>query len=161
MQALTEKQQGFVLAMAADPFGNPTKWARAAGYRNSEGGMRVKGHTLFHDPRIQTAVQELGSSALKTLGPMLAAAGMLRIARNPKHKQHFKALEAIANRVGMHETTEHKVTVDHKDRSPRGLEQRLTRALDRLRTLGRLSPEMMARLAPPAVDAEFKVVDGK
>lgn len=160
MLALTEKQQRFVLAMAADPFGNQTKWARAAGYRNSEGGMRVKGHNLFHDPKIQAAVQEFGSSALKTLGPMIAAAGMLRIARNPKHKQHFKALEAIANRTGMHETTEHKVTVDHKDRSPKGLEQRLTRALERLQKLGRLPPDMAARLAPP-VDAEFKVVDGK
>lgn len=125
MRALTPLRRRFVMVMAADPFGNPTRWVRAAGYQNSEGGLRVQGHALIHDPKIEEAVREYGMSALGTLGPLLATAGMLRIARNPKHPKHLKALELIANRVGMHEQTEHVVNVNHSDRTGAAMAERI------------------------------------
>lgn len=126
MRALSEKQRAYVQAMAADPFGNPSRWAKAAGYADCGANTRVKGHLCAHDPKIQAAIFEYGQSMLGTMGPLLAAAGMIRIARNPKHKQHFKALEAIANRVGLHETTEHVVNVNHSDRTGAAMAERIT-----------------------------------
>jgi hypothetical protein len=153
MRALTEKQRRFVLAMASDPFGNAASWARAAGYSDTKEGAKVRGHHLIHDPRVEEAVREYATSSLGTLGPMLAASGMLRIAKNPRHPKHLRALELIANRVGMHEKTEHKVTVDHGDRSPEGIERRIANALTRLEKLGRL-PAL-----PPVVEVDFETVD--
>jgi hypothetical protein len=115
MAALTPKQRNYVLAMASDPFGNPTQWARLAGYSDVKEGAKVRGHELSHDPNVDAAVKELSKTALGTLGPFLAAAGLLRIARKPDHPDHFKSLLAIANRVGMNETTEHTVKVEHTD----------------------------------------------
>lgn len=118
MRACTPLQRAFVLAMASDPFGNATKWTKAAGYRNSEVGYRVMAHRLMHDEKIQAAVAEVARGALFTVGPVLAAQGMLRIARDRKHPKHLRAVEMVANRVGLHETTEHVVRVDDARRDP-------------------------------------------
>ena len=115
MAALTDKQRMYVLAMASDPFGNPTQWAKAAGYSDVKEGAKVRGHELSHHPGVDAAIKEYSRQALGTLGPMMATAGLLRIAEKPDHPDHFKALLAIANRVGMNETTEHHVMVQHMD----------------------------------------------
>jgi hypothetical protein len=115
MAALTPQQRRYVMAMASDPFGNPTQWARLAGYSDVKEAAKVRGHELSHNPEVEKAVQEFSKTALGTLGPMLATAGLLRIARSKSHPDHLKALLAIANRAGLHETTEHRVQVQHTD----------------------------------------------
>jgi phage terminase small subunit len=125
MRALTEKQQLFVLAMAANPFGTQLSWANAAGYQNSPGGQRVTAHRLAHDPKIQAAVYEVAQANLRTFGPLLASVGLLRIARNQKHPKHMKALEALANRVGLPESSEHTVKVVHTDQSGAAMMERI------------------------------------
>jgi phage terminase small subunit len=72
MRALTLRQRKFVLAMAADPFANQTQWARAAGFR--EGGqsynsLKVAGHRLAHDPKVQAACAEVAKAHSGTFGP--------------------------------------------------------------------------------------------
>ncbi len=110
MAALTPKQRQFVLAMAADPFGNATKWAQAAGYSaTSYGSLRVRAHVLMHDPKVEAAVLEVGRSMLNGVGPILAAHVMLRAAADPKNRYHLRAAEMLANRVGMHEVQELQV----------------------------------------------------
>jgi hypothetical protein len=114
MRALTEKQRAFVIAMLTEPFKPAAHWARVAGYTdNGKAGIRVRAHHLVHDERIEAAVAEVCRGTMNILGPVLATQGLIRIARNPKHAKHHWALEKLANRVGFHETTEHKVTVDH------------------------------------------------
>lgn len=113
MRALTEKQQLFVLAMLADPFGTQAKWARTAGYSDKSEAAKVKGSILVHDPKIAAAVAEVSRGQLNIVGPMLATQGLIRIARNPKHPKHLRAVEMLANRTGFHEKTEHHVVVDH------------------------------------------------
>jgi phage terminase large subunit-like protein len=105
MRALTERQQLFVLAMAANPFGTQLSWAKAAGYRVTPGAMRVTAHRLSHDPKVQAAVYEVAQANLRTFGPLLASVGLMRIARDPKHPKHMKALGAMANRVGLPESS--------------------------------------------------------
>lgn len=106
MAALSEKQRKFVLAMLADPYGNPTKWARAAGYADCGANARVKGHLNIHSPAVEAAVLEVSRSMMATVGPVLAAAGLIRMAGNPKHRNHARAVEMLANRVGLHEVQE-------------------------------------------------------
>jgi hypothetical protein len=158
MAALTDKQRLYVLAMAADPFGNPSQWAREAGYSTHMGQDRIRGHELSHNPAIERAVREYAGTALGTLGPMLAAAGLLRIARKPDHPDHLKALTAIANRVGMNETTEHKVRVEHTDLTGQALLNRIAalankHGLDAAKLLGANVPH-----ETPEITVEYQEV---
>lgn len=126
MRALNEMQRKFVLAMAADPFGSQKDWAIAAGYSDVSDGAKVRGHHLVHNPKIQAAVYEVSRALMQTNGPMIAAVGMLKIAQNPNHPRHTWALEALANRVGLHEQTEHTVRVEHTDRTGKAMAERIS-----------------------------------
>jgi phage terminase small subunit len=106
MAALTEKQRRFVMAMASDPFGSATKWAKSAGYSNKSEGAKVTAHYLMHDPRIAPAAREFAGDLMNVQGPVVAVAVMMKIAMNQNHPQQLKAAEMIANRVGLHETQE-------------------------------------------------------
>lgn len=159
MQALTDKQRLFVLAMLTEPTGNAAKWARMAGYSDTKEGAKVRGHEVIHNPKVRAAAFEVARGQLDARGPIVAVEGLLRIAQRPSHKKHIVALLAVLDRVGMPATTEHRVTVDRADRSQLGVEKRIARALERLEKLGRL-PVPAARLAPP-VDVDFKVIDGE
>lgn len=128
MLALTEKQRLFVIAMAADPFGNPTSWARAAGYSDVKEGAKVRGFHTIHNPAVEEAVLEYARGQLNTLGPLLATFGMLRIARNPKHPKHLKALDMVANRVGLHEIVEQRHFVERTDKTAEGAMARIKAA---------------------------------
>lgn len=123
MAALTERQRQFVLAMAADPFGNASKWARTAGYSTVKGGNRVQGHLLMHNAKIQEAVLEVGRGLLAGAGPILAAHAILRAARTPRGKGHMQAVQMLANRVGMAEVQQ--VHVRHTDQTGAAMVERI------------------------------------
>lgn len=152
MRSLSPMQRAYVLAMASDPFGNPTRWARAAGYSDVKQGAKVRAHSLAHNPKIDAAVQEYARSGLTTLGPMLAAAGLIRIARNSNHKHHFKALESIADRVGLPKSTEHHVEVAHTDRTGTAMAARIEALALRLG----LDPAALLGVNAPV---EMKLID--
>jgi hypothetical protein len=131
MSALTEKQRRYVLAMLSDPLGNPTGWARAAGY--ADGGpksalIRKTAHYLAHDDRISEAAQEEARRHLDTIGPVLGIGVMMQIARTKGHKKQLDAAMALADRTGFHAKSEHKVSVEHRDRTGAALEARLRSA---------------------------------
>jgi phage terminase small subunit len=109
MRALTEKQQRYVLAMLADPFGNATQWARAAGYSDKSEGAKVAAFHNAHNPLIEAAANEVARQYLGTMGPVLGVAVAMRIARDAKHPKQLRAAEMLLNRVGLHEKTEHHV----------------------------------------------------
>lgn len=132
MRALTEKQRLYVLAMASDPLGNPTQWARLAGYSDQSGAAKVVGHANSHNPKVAKAIQEVAQQYLTTFGPMLGLGVMMRIARNDAHPKQLAAAEALANRSGFHETTEHRVLVDDARRDPAVLMERVRELAGRL-----------------------------
>lgn len=126
MAALTPLQRRYVLAMACDPFGTPSEWAAAAGYKvTPNGNERVQGHYLAHNPKIEKAIFEVSRSMMDREGPILAAAGLIRIARDKDHPKNLQALDSLADRVGLPRTTEHRVDVNHTDRSGSALMKRL------------------------------------
>lgn len=113
MRALTPRMQRYVQAMLEVPDCNYTRAAAIAGYsQESEKALRVTAHRLAHDPRIQAAIQEEAQARIGAAA-ILAASNLVEIAGNPMHKDRFKATIALLNRAGLHEKTEHKVTVAH------------------------------------------------
>lgn len=157
MAALTEKQRGYVLAMLASPFGNPTQWARTAGYSDVKEGAKVRAHGLAHDPRIAEAADEVARQHLGTMGPVLGLAVAIRIAKNPKHPKQLRAAEMLLNRVGLHEKTEHLVTVDHSVNAA-GMVERIKAAaallgVDAAALLGGNTPEPLKLIEGEVVDA--------
>lgn len=154
MSALTEKQRRFVLAMAADPFGNATDWARAAGYSDVKEGAKVRGHGCMHSPKVEAAVLEFSRSMLGTVGPILATQVMLRAAANPKGKNRLRAAEMIANRVGLHEVQE-----VHVRRTDETLEAKVVRLKQLAAALGVDPAALIGVNAGSPKLIEGKVVD--
>lgn len=130
MRALSPMRQKFVLAMLANPFGSRRQWAIDAGYSNVKDGAKVRAHEVWQDPLIQPAALEVSRAMLGALGPVLATAGLLKVAANPKHPQYVKALELVANRVGLQEKQEIEVT--HRDLTGDALLHRLHALAGRL-----------------------------
>lgn len=116
MDALpTDRMRAFVYVYVQQGGRDHRRAYLAAGYKAStENVVGVECHKLLHDERIQAAIRE---ESLKRMGgsAMAAAsflAGLLE-SDDPKVKTRDKmqAASMILNRVGLHETTEHKVTV--------------------------------------------------
>lgn len=125
MRSLTEMQQRFVMAALSSPLSSQTEWAKAAGYSDVAEGAKVTACRLMQSPKIQAAIFEVSVGHFRAAGPLLAATGLVRIAANPEHKDHFRALESIADRVGMPKTTEHHVRVDDVRGDPGRLVERV------------------------------------
>jgi hypothetical protein len=149
MMALAPKRRRFVLAMFANPFGTRTDWARDAGYSDKRetkrGGIRVRAWEAYHDPKVQAACLELSRATLGSIGPIVATQGLLRIAADPKHRDHTRALELIANRAGLSEKQEIEVT--HRDLTGDAL-------IARIRALAQrhgLDAEKLLGLNPPKI----------
>jgi hypothetical protein len=114
MRALTPLMQAYVTAMLDHPMGNQSMWAEMAGYSNTSANyLRKTGHNLAHDPRIQAAIQEEARKRINS-GTIMAVSALMDLVRNPEHKDHFKAVSALLNRVGFHEKTESLTVVEHR-----------------------------------------------
>ncbi len=159
MSVLTDLQRKYVLAMSVNPFATPSEWARMAGYSQHSAGSRKAGHDCRRNPKVEAAVFEVAQAMLYTEGPMLAAAGLLAIAKNPNHGNHMRALETLANRVGLHETTEHHLTVTKTLTADEKMDRLLSLAkkhgLDPQLLLGGNSVSREAR-AGPVIEHEAK-----
>lgn len=115
MLALTELQQRFVICLLESGNANATAAAEAAGYSNSSRNMlRVQAHQLMHSEKILNAMAEHARQHLRT-GAFIGIRAVMEIASNPTHKDQLKAAMSLLNRIGLHELTEHKVTVEHTD----------------------------------------------
>ena len=93
-----DRRRKFVLAALADPYGNPTSWARASGYNdNGKTGIRVRSHHLMHNPAIEAAMHETAKTYLSVNGAALGVQNLLRIARDQKHPKNFEATSSLLN----------------------------------------------------------------
>jgi hypothetical protein len=125
MAALTELQRNYIKAQMAKPFANPTVWCRMAGYSDKGKGAKVTAFRMKHDLRLEQAAEEYAAHMMHRDGPVLAVAGIMQIARNSKHPKQLRALETLANRVGLHELSEHRVMVEHRDESAEAKVERI------------------------------------
>lgn len=115
MLALNEAQRRFVHAALTFPTGKDWQIAKAAGYSpKSHGALRHTAWRLMHDEKIISAMHEEADKRLRG-SALLGVSVIAKIARTDGHRDQLKAAEALLNRVGFHEQTEHKLVVEHKE----------------------------------------------
>lgn len=71
---------------------------KAAGFTGTEASLRVTAHRVFHDERVQRAMQEELRRAVVTDGPA-ARAVMRGIMDNPAHPMQFAAAKTIMDKA--------------------------------------------------------------
>jgi hypothetical protein len=113
-----------------------TRAARAAGFgKNSTPTNLAKlAWRLSHDERIIAAVAEESRKVIR-LGHPEAVAAVLNLVRNPKHRDHMRAVDAVLSRADPIEShSRHNIEVVHRTVDPdrEGLEE--LRALRQLGT---------------------------
>lgn len=152
MRAITEMQRRFVIAILEQGTANFTDAARIAGYKGDRHQLSVVGHHTAHNPKVQEAMHEEAKRRLHA-GVIPAIATLVEVATDKFHKDRVKAAAMILNRVGLHEMTEHKVTVENVSDSA---------MIERIHQLaGRLGVDAKKLLGSAAkkvtaVDAEFE-----
>src|SRR5262249_4531612 len=155
MSALKDRERRYVLAMLSDPLGNPTVWARAAGYSDHKHRCKVYGHYLCRDERIKEAAQEEARRHLDTIGPILGIGVMMQIARTKGHKSQLAAAQALADRAGFHAKSEHNVNVVQTDLTGSAMMKRIE---DLARSLGVDAGKL---LGTNAVEPPVKLIEGE
>jgi phage terminase small subunit len=111
MAALSERQRAYIMAMLANPWGDPTKWAREAGYSDHLEAAKVRGHYLAKDPRISAAAREHAVRYLTEDGVRMACAVLVVELGNPDAKIRVQAANSILDRGGV--TASHTLKVEH------------------------------------------------
>jgi phage terminase small subunit len=155
MRALSDRQRRFVRAAMEFPTGKGWQIAKAAGYSaKSHGYLRLAAHRLFHDEAIIAAMHEEAGKRLRS-SAVLGASVLAKIARTDGHRDQLKAAEALLNRVGLHERTEHFVNVNHSDTTSRAMFERIKELA------GALGVDPAALLGPNAPVEPMKVIEGE
>lgn len=151
MLACTTRQRAFVIAMLDFPGWTHDQMAMAAGFTGDNMTLRTTASRLVHADKVQAAIQE---EARKRIGAsaITAASELVKIAGNGMHKDQLKAIGMILNRVGLHEKTEHAVTVTNIADDSAAIER--IKALAGL--LGLDAKQLLGRAG--VVDAEFSEV---
>jgi len=116
MRALVPRQQAFVDCYLNH--GIATRAYLEAGYSGDQKYIKQEAYRLLHQDNVQAALQEQCRKRIVTTGPMTI--GALEEIANPDNagsyaaKDRLRAIELLMNRGGLHATSEHKVTVEHK-----------------------------------------------
>jgi phage terminase small subunit len=103
MQALTDKQRGFVLYLMEHGTDNYSAAALSAGYCGGDPtnqSIYKVSSALAHNPRIQAAIEEEAKNRLKS-SAILIVSKALNIAKNDHHKKQLEAIQFVADRIGM------------------------------------------------------------
>jgi hypothetical protein len=139
MRALPNNRwREFVYAYVTTPkpgHGSLTKACRAAGFgKNSTAANLAKlSWKISQDPRFIAAVAEQSKKLIR-VGHPEAAAAVLNLVRNPSHRDHMRAVEAVLSRADPIESqSRHSVEITHRTIDP---DQEALEELRALRHLG-------------------------
>ena len=115
LRKLVPRQQKFVLAYLAGGGQNATQAYCDAGYGGNRDTAKVNSYKLLHDEKVVAAIVEESRKAVAADTPY--ARHVVREVLDSPHlaaKDRLRAAEMILNRGGLHATSEHKVSVEHK-----------------------------------------------
>ena len=159
MQALTENQRAFVVAMLETGARDATRCATIAGFGNTEGARWQAGHRLSHNPKVLAAIREEADKRLRS-GAILGASVLVEIASNPLHKDQFKAGVELLNRSGLLVETQHRVIVEDDRRDSKEIEAAIIALAKRLGVdpVKLLGVRSEAAVKADAIDGEFEEV---
>jgi hypothetical protein len=164
MGALPEKRRAFVIALYSDDAPMKGKglliWAAArAGYgtpTSSNQSLSVIAARLVSDDRIRAAIVEFSRSVVRAISPD-AVRAVRDLIKNPKARDHARALAMVLDRTDPIETT-HNVKID--DRRPPSIEV-TDKVIARIAELARRAGAPGLPPPAPVIDADFQVVEGK
>lgn len=152
----TDKQRAFVIALYDEEapihgeglltYAATRAYAKPDG-TSSNGSLRATAGRLIQDQRIQAAIAEYSHSVVRAVAPE-AIAALKKVIRDPKHRDHMRAISAVADRVL---PIEQSATLKIEDRRPT---QEITAAvLARIEDLFR-----RAGLSAKVIDGQCSVV---
>lgn len=156
MKALNERQRLFVIALL--DLGGRKNHRRAAQFAGYEGGplvLRVTGHRLAHDPKVQAALLEEAKARLQS--STVAAVNLIEdVLTSTRYdiKDRMKAATMVLDRGGLHALTEHKVDVNVNDTRA----EKLLRVVALAKQLGKDPRELLGNLAD-VIEGDFKVLE--
>lgn len=160
MKALpNDRQRAFVVALFDEEA--PVKGdglfiyaAEKAGYQGSNNkSLGVMAARLVRDARMQAAIAEYSRTTVRAISPE-AIRALKEVIRNPKHRDHMRAINAVADRVDPLETTATLKIEDNRGPTPQMTERALARIEEMMQRAG-----LPAKPAP-TIDGEFKVIEG-
>lgn len=165
MQRLTERQRAFVRALLTGKpgYGSVTKAYRAAGYRASKPNR--EGFALVRTPKVIEAISEEAKKLTRGVGHAEAVAALFNMIRDPKHRDHARAVATILDRVDPVITTQ-KIDVRHTDMTGEAMIARIRElaakhGLNSTKLLGGngLTEARQMLEGKPAIEGDFTVVD--
>ena len=158
MASLPPKRRALVMALFDDDA--PRKGdgllvfaAQRAGYgtpTSSAKSLGVIAGRIVHDDQVQEAIAEHSHRVMRTIPPE-AIRALKDLIRDPKHRDHMKAIAAVIDRTDPLQTLHTVKVVDTRPPSPEAIERVLKR-IDELAQRAGLS-------LPPPIDADYSVVD--
>ncbi len=156
MKALNERQRLFVIALL-DLGGrkNHRRAAKFAGYDGDAITLKVTGHRLAHDPKVQAAILEEAKSRMQAA--TVAAVNFIEdVLTSTRYdvKYRMKAAQMVLDRGGLHALTEHKVDVNVNDTRA----EKLLRVVALAKQLGKDPRELLGNLAD-VIEGDFKVLE--
>ena len=109
---LTPLQQRFVEIMMRNPGVGQAEALRMAGHKGNVKAVEKMAYRLMRNPQVLAAMREGAAAALSGMVPRVIKA-LDDIIKDPSDRNHFKAIDGILNRAGLHEIKETKTTVTH------------------------------------------------
>jgi hypothetical protein len=175
MRALSLMQRDFVrhLVTGKPGYGALTAAARKAGYgKNSKATTLQKhAHDLSRNPRIIAAIAEEAKKVVRGVGHAEAVVAVMNMVRDPKHRDHARAVFGILDRV---DAVVGKLSVDvmHRIEDP---DRAALEELKALRALGTSREKLLELYGPNGLDrlemleaaeiaqraAQAKVIEGR
>lgn len=155
MAALTEKQRAFVLALRElpDRKGRFIEAYRRAGFDGTPDTVKTGAHRLAHHPKILAAIKEVAFGMMSCEGigmiSMLLDIAYGDIPANASER--MKAAGMVLNRIGMSETTQHKVQVEHTVNN----EDQLEKLYRFARVLNIEPKQLLGSMGLEVIDGEF------
>lgn len=159
MKKLTPMMRAFVHAMVEIGGTDATLAYRAAGYTGSPETMRVGAYKLAHDLRVIAALKEEADRRLRS-NTLLGASVMVEIARDPLHKDRFKAAERLVDQGGLMIIKEVKHTHDHAI-AEGTIQERLERVMKRLGITLPEAQRLLIGSGPAPADKDDEVIDAE
>ena len=152
MSVLTAKQRAFVRAVVSNPLTSGANLAREAGYSDHMDRAKVAAHLLFHNEKVLEAIEEETRKRVR-FGGAIGVAGLIKMAANSDHPDHFRACASLADRGGFAAKTEHKVLVEHVDHG---------RMAEIAATLAKeLGLDRMKLIGGNVIEGKAEIVEGK
>jgi phage terminase small subunit len=154
MLALNPRQRAFVTAILTFPHCSNARAAAEAGYGGENPAtLGVTGHRLAHNSLVIAALQEEADKRLRS-SSVLAVNVMCEIATSPKSadKDRLKAAGMIADRVGLHAKSEHKVITEDASTTDSAMRDRIKVLCDAMGIDPRaLLGNMVKDITPPTI----------